>query len=284
MRVCFADAVMLRMVAILDISHAPGAVAYKLESRAAFTLLVAFEANVVVVVGLAPAIGEMFARSRVDTWLATFLLDEHVVETVGRKVVDIRIDGSISPVEEQLGCGYFRKRTVGMAVIHTVVLLFGAVEHGVIDKVSTFFAVAPCIVGIPEDLRSPHAVDRGPVLIRLLRRSAITEDGGSFSEVEGRALPVDKVFAFEQINAIVVPFVTSAHTHISGHHEVALLVGSACDISVACAAFYLCELIGIEDSVATEDVLIVVTVPAHGISRPFSPGHSCGSRDSHNLL
>lgn len=44
-----ADAIMLRMVAVLDVSHTPGIVAYQLEGAAALSHLVALEAHIVVI-------------------------------------------------------------------------------------------------------------------------------------------------------------------------------------------------------------------------------------------
>ena len=38
--------------------------------------------------------------SIVFTTLSTLFLDEHVVETIALQEIDIRIDGSIAPVEE----------------------------------------------------------------------------------------------------------------------------------------------------------------------------------------
>ena len=48
---------------------------------------------------------EIFAGSGEDTSLSTLFLDEHVVEAIALQEIDIGIDGSIAPVEEQLWSG-----------------------------------------------------------------------------------------------------------------------------------------------------------------------------------
>ena len=63
-----ADAVVLGIIAILDVGHAPGLVADELEGAAALALLLPLEADIVVLHGLSPsafqmvAVGSLFFR------------------------------------------------------------------------------------------------------------------------------------------------------------------------------------------------------------------------------
>ena len=77
-----ADAVVLRVVAVLNVGHTPRLVADELEGTRALAVLAALKRHIVVLHGLAPTGGELLRCSRVDARLATFLLDEHVVQAV----------------------------------------------------------------------------------------------------------------------------------------------------------------------------------------------------------
>ena len=63
---------------------------------------------------------------------------------------------------------------------------------------------------------------------------------------------------------------TLDHTHVGSNHEITFAVVGSGDVSVACAALNACVLLGIEDSIAAEDVGVVITVAAHGISSVLS--------------
>ena len=185
-----ADAVAVGAGGVLHVGHAPGAVAHELEGRGTFTLLFALETDIVVLHGFAPWAGDALGGGSVDTRLSALLLDEHVVETVGRDVVDVGIDGGITPVEEQARLGEAGERAVGIAVVHAVVLLLRLVPEGVIDEVAAALAVGPEVVGIPDELRCPHTADGAPVLIDI-GTLGVAEDAWALAEVEGDALPVD---------------------------------------------------------------------------------------------
>ena len=62
----FADAVVLGIVAVLYVGHAPSLVADKLEGARTLTVFLSFEAHVVVGHGLAPSTGQMVAGSGED--------------------------------------------------------------------------------------------------------------------------------------------------------------------------------------------------------------------------
>ena len=81
---------------------------------------------------------------------------------------------------------------------------------------------------------------------------------------------MDEILAFEQVDAIIVPLMTLGHTHVGSNHEITFAVVGSGDVSVACAALNACVLLGIEDSIAAEDVGVVITVAAHGISSVLS--------------
>ena len=76
---------------------------------------------------------------------------------------------------------------------------------------------------------------------------------------------MDKILALEQVDAVVVPLMALGHTHVGSDHEIAFAVVSSGDIGVARATLNACVLLGIEDSIAAEDVGIVITVAAHSI-------------------
>ena len=263
-----ADAVVLGIVRILDVGHAPRLVADELEGAGALAVLATLEAHVVVLHGLAPARGELLRCGRVDAGLAALLLDEHVVEAVVEQI-DVGINGGVAPVEEQARLRESGERLVGIRVVHAVVLLFGAVQHGVVDHVATLLAVLPYVVRIPEYLRCPHAVDGRPVFIDAFSLG-VREYLAAFAVVEGHARPMDEVVRLQQVDAVVVPFVRLAYTHIGRHHHVAFAVPGAGDVGVALSALDACVLLGVHDGLAAQDVLIVHAVAAHGVGRIFT--------------
>ena len=96
--------------------------------------------------------------------MSTFLLDEHVVLVVALQVVDVGIDGGITPIEEDTWFGEFGEGLVSIAIDHTVVFV-ALVEtpDGIVDEVTTLITIGPHIIRIPEDLRCPHTIDLAPV-------------------------------------------------------------------------------------------------------------------------
>ena len=64
---------------------------------------------------------------------------------------------------------------------------------------------------------------------------------------------------------------TLGHTHVGSDHEIAFAVVGSSDIGVACTSLYAGVLLGIKDSIAAEDVGVVVSVAAHSISSVLSP-------------
>ena len=106
------DAVVLRLRRVLYIGHTPCIITHELEGRGALALLAPLEIDIVVLHRFAPRTMQRGGSSGIDTGLAALLLDEHVVEAVALKVVDICIDGSIAPVEERLRLGEAGKRLV----------------------------------------------------------------------------------------------------------------------------------------------------------------------------
>ncbi len=260
---------MLRVGRILYVSYAPCIAADELECRHALTLLVAFEADVVVVHGLAPRAGECLGIGCEQSGLAAFLLYHHMIQAVGFDQVDVGVDGSVAPVEQQPGFGEPGERLVGIRIIHAVVFLFGSVPHRVVYEVSALAAVGPHVCRIPECLWRPHTVDGGPVAV-YVGRLGVAEYGSSLAEVECHRLPVYQVVARVQVYSVVVPLAALSHAHVRGHHQIARPVILAADIGIARAAFDACMFRGREDGVAVYQVVKVQTVAAQRICRPFS--------------
>ena len=209
------------------------------------------------------------SRGGIDAGPPPFLLDEHVVESVGIVVVDVGINGGIPPVEKQTGLGEPGERPVGIRIIHPVVALFRAVEHGVVDEVAAFPTVWPCVGIIPEYLRGPHAADGGIVVVGI-GRLGVAEDGRPFAEIERHRLPVEQILAPQQVDAIVVPFARLGHEHVRGHHEIAFGIVRTADIGIACATLNAGMPGVVEDGAALPKVLEVQAVTADGESRPLS--------------
>ncbi len=176
---------------------------------------------------------QILASGSVDARFSSLFLDEHVVEAIALQEVDVGIDGSIAPVEEQLRRGELGEGLVGIAVIHAVVLLLCTVEHGIVDHVSAFLAVFPTVVRIPEDLRCPHTVDGAPVLVWRLGCGSIAEVLHTLAVIEGNAGPVFQVLALQEVDAIVIPLAALAHAHLGGNHDVALAIVHAGDVGIA---------------------------------------------------
>ncbi len=65
--ICLADTIVLRMVAILDISYTPGIIAHKLEGRATFAILLSLETYIIILYRFAPTMIQILAGSGVDT-------------------------------------------------------------------------------------------------------------------------------------------------------------------------------------------------------------------------
>ena len=264
-----ADAIMLRMVAVLDVSHTPGIVAYQLEGAAALSHLVALEAHIVVIHRSTPTMSQVLARGSEDASLATLLLDEHVVQAIALQIVDVGVDGGIAPIEKQARGRNLGETLVGMTIIHAVVFLLRTVEHGVINHISALLAILPHEVWVPKYLRGPYTIDGLPVLVRRLRLACITEVGHTIAEVEGDALPMNQVIASKQVDAIVVPLVALGNTHVGGHHQVALPIMGTGDIGITSSTLDTSMLLGVEDRLALIDVLIIVSITRNGESCIF---------------
>ena len=71
---------------------------------------------------------------------------------------------------------------------------------------------------------------------------------------------VVETIALQEIDTIVVPFVTLAHAHIGGNHDVSFTIMHTGDVGIAGTAFDAGMLFWIEDRIAAIDVLIVVTI------------------------
>ena len=205
----------------------------------------------------------MVARSGEDATLSALFLDEHVVFTVAEQI-DIGIDGGITPVEKQLRLRQTGERLVGIAVVHAVVAFLGTVQHGIVDEVAALVAIVPHVVGIPENLRCPYAVDGRPILVDALGLR-VAEDAGALAVVEGHRGPVDQVVAFQQVDAVVVPLVRLCHAHVGGHHHIALAVPSTANVGIALSALNAGMFLGVHDGIALQQVFIVVAVAAQGI-------------------
>lgn len=109
-----ADAISFGLGGVFDVGHAPGRVAHQLEGRAALTLFVAFKLHIVVFIFYFIRTGQFCSCSGKDAGCTSFFLDEHVIESVGRHIVNVGIDGSISPVHQQAGFSETCKGGVGI--------------------------------------------------------------------------------------------------------------------------------------------------------------------------
>lgn len=89
--ISLADTVMLRMITILDISHTPGIITDKLESRTSLSQFTTLETYEVIIDRSTPTMSEILAGSGEDTSLSALFLDKHVVETIALQEVDIGI-------------------------------------------------------------------------------------------------------------------------------------------------------------------------------------------------
>ena len=80
---------------------------------------------------------------------------------------------------------------------------------------------------------------------------------------------VVETIALQEIDTIVVPFVTLAHAHIGGNHDVSFTIMHTGDVSITGSAFNAGMLFWIEDRVAAIDVLIVVTITGNSVGCPL---------------
>ena len=94
---------------------------------------------------------------------------------------------------------------------------------------------------------------------------------------------VVETIALQEIDTIVVPFVTLAHAHIGGNHDVSFTIMHTGDVSITGSAFNAGMLFWIEDRVAAIDVLIVVTITGNSVGSPPPPYRSYDNRDNHNF-
>ncbi len=79
---------------------------------------------------------------------------------------------------------------------------------------------------------------------------------------------VVETIALQEIDTIVVPFVTLAHAHIGGNHDVSFTIMHTGDVGITGSAFNAGMLFWIEDRVAAIDVLIVVTITGNSVGSP----------------
>lgn len=95
---------------------------------------------------------------------------------------------------------------------------------------------------------------------------------------------VVETIALQEIDTIVVLFVTLAHAHIGGNHDVSFTIMHTGDVGIAGTAFDAGMLFWIEDRVAAIDVLIVVTITGNSVGCPLPPPYrSYDNRDNHNF-
>lgn len=94
---------------------------------------------------------------------------------------------------------------------------------------------------------------------------------------------VVETIALLEIDTIVVPFVTLAHAHIGGNHDVSFTIMHTGDVGITGSAFNAGMLFWIEDRVAAIDLLIVVTITGNSVGCPLPPYRSYDNRDNHNF-
>lgn len=94
---------------------------------------------------------------------------------------------------------------------------------------------------------------------------------------------VVETIALQEIDTIIVPFVTLAHAHIGGNHDVSFTIMHTGDVGITGSAFNAGMLFWIEDRVAAIDVLIVVTITGNSVGCPLPPYRSYDNRDNHNF-
>lgn len=94
---------------------------------------------------------------------------------------------------------------------------------------------------------------------------------------------VVETIALQEIDTIVVPFVTLAHAHIGGNHDVSFTIMHTGDVGITGSAFNAGMLFWIEDRVAAIDVLTVVTITGNSVGCPLPPYRSYDNRDNHNF-
>ena len=95
---------------------------------------------------------------------------------------------------------------------------------------------------------------------------------------------VVETIALQEIDTIVVPFVTLAHAHIGGNHDVSFTIMHTGDVGITGSALDAGVLFWIEDRVAAIDVLIVVTITGNSVGCPLPPPYrSYDNRDNHNF-
>ena len=94
---------------------------------------------------------------------------------------------------------------------------------------------------------------------------------------------VVETIALQEIDTIVVPFVTLAHAHIGGNHDVSFTIMHTGDVGIAGTALDAGVLFWIEDRVAAIDVLIAVTITGNSVGCPLPPYRSYDNRDNHNF-
>lgn len=139
------------------------------------------------------------------------------------------------------------------------------------------------LVNVLKDWRCPYPVDGAPILIRRCSCGGNAEVLHALTEIEGNAGPVRQILTLQEIDTIVVPFVTLAHAHIGGNHDVSFIIMHTGDVGITGSAFNAGMLFWIEDRVSAIDVLIVVTITGNSVGCPLPPYRSYDNRDNHNF-
>ena len=266
-----ANAVVLRAVAILDVSHTPTFLAHNLKGTASLALLLSLKTHKVLLVWLRPRSRQLVSHRLEYARMTSLLLNEHVILSVTLQVVNVGIDGGIAPIEEDTRLGQLRERLVRITIHHAVILVpLVAAPDGIVNHVAALLTVGPHMVRVPENLRSPHTVNLRPVSHHV-GTFWVAENLVSLAEVKRLRSPVDEVITRQEVDAIVEPRAALAVTHVRGHHQIALLpVRPAAHVCIPLSSFDEGMLFGVHDGLATIQVMIMQTVAAQGVCRKLA--------------
>src|SRR5574344_44855 len=269
--VCLTDAIVLGLVAILNVCHSPSLLSHNLEGAATLAFLVALKVHKIMFIWFWPRSCQSACFGMKYSWMTTFLLDEHVVLAVTLQVVDVCVDGGIAPVKKDLGLGQFREGLVSIAVNHAVIrVILVRTPNRIVDEVTTLFSVRPFVMRIPKYLRSPHSINLAPVAHHI-GALWITENLIALAEIESSGCPMNEVIALQEIDSIIEPDSTFAHTHIRGHHQVALArVRLATHISITLSTLNQGKFFWVHHCLSLIQVMVVQPVTAQGISGKFT--------------
>ena len=191
--------------------------------------------------------------------------------------VDVSINRSITPIDENTWLRKAGKGSVGMRIVHAVITFLRTIEQRIVNHVAALRAISPTIVTVPDNLWCPYAAYGAEILIGRIRRVvAIAEDRKTLAEVERRRLPMNKVVTGEQVDAEVLPLAAFVHpfghriVHVSGHHQVARSVYLATDICITCASLNLGHLESRENGVTAKQVVVMQSVARKSVGGPLS--------------